>query len=173
MLSDSHVPERISELPPKLLSKIKSDDIILHAGDFVRWEVYQQFNNLATLYAVCGNMDEAKLKKFLPPKKVVELQGKKIGLCHGSGPPFGLGERLYREFGERCDVLIFGHSHIPYNRKIDNTLLFNPGGLSGNMAPPYTPTYGVLTLDGNDVWGEIFELEGLLQTRQVRGPGGH
>jgi len=159
VLSDTHVPERMAKLPQKFLDQIKSDDIIFHAGDFVRWEVFQKLKSLATLHAVFGNMDDTKLRKLLPQKKVVEVRGKKIGLCHGSGSPFKLGERLYREFHETCDVLIFGHSHVPYNRKIDHTLLFNPGSLSGNMISPFAATYGILTIELNDVWAEIFELE--------------
>ena len=141
------------------MDQIKSGDIIFHAGDFVRWEVFQKLKSLAMLHAVFGNMDDAKIGRILPQKKVVEVQGKKIGLCHGSGSPYRLSERVYREFGERCDVLIFGHSHVPYNRKIDDTLLFNPGSLSGNMTPPFAATYGVLTIEGDDVWAEIFELK--------------
>lgn len=159
VLSDTHVPERMARLPQKLLNQIKSDDIIFHAGDFVRWGVFQKLKSLATLHAVFGNMDEARIKKLLPQIKVVEVQGKKIGVCHGSGSPFRLGERVYREFEKRCDVLIFGHSHVPYSGKIKDTLLFNPGSLSGNMMPPFAATYGVLTIDGNDIWGEIFELK--------------
>jgi putative phosphoesterase len=159
VLSDTHVPERMRKLPQKFLDQIKSDDIIFHAGDFVRWEVFQKLDKLAKLHAVFGNMDDAKIRRFLPQKKVVEVAGKKIGLCHGSGSPFKLWERVHREFKEKCDVLIFGHSHTPHNRKIEQTLLFNPGSLSGNMAPPFDATYGVLTIEGNDVWGEIFELK--------------
>jgi len=158
VLSDTHVPERMAKLPQKLLNQIKSDDIIFHAGDFVLWEVFQKLKSLATLHAVFGNIDDAKIKGFLLKKKVVEVQGRKIGLCHGSGSPFGVGERVYGELGERCDVLIFGHSHVPYNRKIKDTLLFNPGSLSGNRTPPFGGTYGVLTID-DDIWGEIFEVE--------------
>lgn len=159
MLSDTHVPERMARLPQRLLNQIKSDDIIFHAGDFVAWGAFQELKSLATLYAVFGNMDEVRIKKLLPQMKVVEVQGKRIGVYHGSGSPFRLGERVYREFEERCDVLIFGHSHVPYNRKIKDTLLFNPGSLSGNMMPPFAATYGVLTIDGDDIWGEIFELK--------------
>lgn len=118
VLSDTHIPERMVKLPQKLLNQIKPDDIILHVDDFVRWEVFQKLKSLATIHAVCGNMDDGKIKEFLPQRRVVEVQGKKIGLCHGYGSPFKLAQRIYGEFKERCDVLIFGHSHVSYNRKI-------------------------------------------------------
>ncbi|MFQ6031661.1 MAG: metallophosphoesterase family protein [Candidatus Zixiibacteriota bacterium] len=160
VISDTHIPERMTKLPRKFLDKIKPDDVILHAGDFINWETLKELKSLATLYAVRGNMDHLKIKDSLDKKKRVSLQGKKVGLYHGSGLPFGLGERVYKEFEVKPDVIIFGHSHLPYNRKKENTLLFNPGSLSGNLMSPFA-TYGVLTIDGNDVWGEIFELEKL------------
>jgi putative phosphoesterase len=157
VISDTHIPERMAKLPQKFLDKINPHDIILHAGDFVNWETFKELESRATLYAVRGNMDHSKIKDFLDRKKLVNLQGKRIGIHHGSGAPFGLAERVYREFEEKPDVIIFGHSHFPYNKKKENTLLFNPGSLSGNLMSP-SASYGVLTIDDNDVWGEIFEL---------------
>jgi putative phosphoesterase len=160
VISDTHVPERMSKLPQKFLDKIKPQDVIFHAGDFVSWDTLKQLESLATLYAVRGNMDHSRVKSSLEEKRLVSLQGKKIGIYHGSGGPVGLGEKVYMQFGEKPDVIIFGHSHEPYNQKKENTLLFNPGSLSGNTTGPFA-TYGVLTIEGNDVWGEIFDLEKL------------
>jgi len=173
VISDTHVPERMAKLPQKLLDKIKPHDIIFHAGDFVNWDTFKELESLATLHAVYGNMDHPKIKNCLDKKKLVNLQGKRIGslhslqvgslrslqvgIYHGLGSPFGLGERVYKEFDEKPDVIIFGHAHLPYNKKKENTLLFNPGSLSGNLMSPHA-TYGVLNIDGNDVWAEIFEI---------------
>jgi putative phosphoesterase len=177
VISDTHVPERTSKLPQKFLDKIKPHDTIFHAGDFVCWETFKELESLATLYAVRGNMDHSKVKNSLEKKRLVSLQGKRIGslhslqvgIYHGSGPAIGLEEKVYAEFEEKPHVIIFGHSHIPYNKKKENTLLFNPGSLSGNSTSPSgrafrtSPfaTYGVLTIEGGDVWGEIFEIEKL------------
>jgi len=159
VLSDTHVPERKKELPRKLTQRIKSEDLVFHAGDFVGWEVFRELAGLARLYAVRGNMDCAKIKRSLPDKRVVEVEGKRIGICHGSGSPAGLPQRVYEQFGRKCDVLIFGHSHVPFNRKIERTLMLNPGSLSWNMALPFDATYGVLTIEGDQVWAEILELK--------------
>jgi putative phosphoesterase len=158
VLSDTHVPDRMVELPRKLIKLIRPEDTIFHAGDFVGWEFFDQLTQLATVHSVCGNMDSTKLRRFLPQKKVVNIQGKRIGIIHGSGSPINLADRIYEEMGRDCDVLIFGHSHVPYNIKKGHTLLFNPGSASGNMSPPFDATYGVLTIEGNDVWAEIENL---------------
>jgi predicted phosphodiesterase len=57
----------------------------------------------------------------------------------------------------RPDVIIFGHSHLPDLKKKENTLLFNPGSLSGNLTL-LSANYGVLNIEGNDIGGEIFKL---------------
>jgi putative phosphoesterase len=158
VLSDTHVPDKMEEIPRKLIKLIRQEDIIFHAGDFVGWEFFSRLANLATIYAVRGNMDSAEIGRFLPEKKVVEIKGKKIGITHGSGSSVKLAERVYRELGSNCDVSIFGHSHAPYNRKMGDTLLFNPGSVSGNMTPPFGATYGVLTIEGGDVWAEVVDL---------------
>lgn len=158
VLADTHVPERMTAIPRKFSDSVNPGDVIFHAGDFVRWEVLRELEELATVHGVWGNMDEARIRRLLPESKVVELQGKKIAICHGSGSPHKLGERVYRDFGKECDVLIYGHSHAPLNKKIDDTLLFNPGSLSGNLVPPFAATYGVLTIEGADLWGEIVEI---------------
>lgn len=158
VLSDTHVPDRMVELPRKLRKLIRSEDIIFHAGDFVCWEFFDQLTKLTTVHAVRGNMDSTKVRQFLPQRKVVDIQGKRIGIIHGSGSPINLADRVNEEMGRDCDVLIFGHSHIPYNRKLGRTLLFNPGSASGNMVSPFGATYGILTIEGDHVWAEIENL---------------
>jgi putative phosphoesterase len=158
VLADTHVPERMAALPGKFLSRVSPGDVIFHAGDFVGWEALKELEGLATVHGVRGNMDEPRIQKLLPESKVVDLEGQRIALCHGSGSPHGLAERLSREFKGRCDVLIFGHSHAPFNKKIGDILVFNPGSLSGNLVPPFGATYGVISIEGGDVWGEIHEI---------------
>jgi len=69
VLSDRHISERMAKLPQKFWDQIKSDDVIFHAGDFIRWEVFQKLKSLATLHAVFGNMDDAQIGRLLPQKK--------------------------------------------------------------------------------------------------------
>jgi hypothetical protein len=154
VISDTHIPERASRLPRKFVEKVKKDDIILHAGDFTGIEAYRDLDSLATLYAVRGNMDHPEIRRLLPAKRVLELCGFKIGLIHGSGSPFSLAERVYKEFEDNLDVIVFGHSHSPYNLMQGNTLLFNPGSLSGNF-PSWKKSYGILQVDEKKNRGEV------------------
>jgi len=158
VISDTHIPERISSLPQKFIEKVKKGDLILHAGDFTELKTYRDLECLATLYAVCGNMDYPEIKRLLPTRKVLEFSGCKIGLIHGFGSPFNLAKKVQREFDENLEVIIFGHSHSPYNLKHGETLLFNPGSLSGNLFS-WLKSYGILNMEEGKIWGEIIYLK--------------
>jgi putative phosphoesterase len=153
VISDTHIPERASELPRKFVEKIKKEDIIFHAGDFTSLKTYRELENLATLYAVCGNMDCPEIKELLPSKKIIEFSGFIVGLIHGSGSPFNLTEKVYKEFSQELDLIILGHSHTPYNQKFGEILLFNPGSLAGNFLS-WQKSYGILHTDRSKIWGE-------------------
>jgi hypothetical protein len=157
VISDTHVPEISRKIPEEFLSKIKSDDVLFHAGDFTNLETLRTLERRCKLYAVRGNMDYPDVKKILPEKKVIDISGKKIGILHGWGAPFDLAERVLKKFKESLDLLIFGHSHYPYHKKINNTLLFNPGSLAGN--PGFrNKTYGILRLEEEEIWADVIEL---------------
>ena len=158
VISDTHIPERSAKIPEEFLKQIKKDEIILHAGDFTNFEVLEQIRKLGSLYAVWGNMDDGKIKKFLPEKQILEVEGKTIGIYHGYGAPYGLEKKVYEKFEETLDVIVFGHSHTPYSQKIKNTLMFNPGSLSGNNQTG-NPSYGILRIEPGEIWGEIVEIK--------------
>ncbi len=154
VLSDTHlnsVTGAFKGLCDQLLAEV---DLIMHAGDFVSEEIVA-FLGKKPFHGVYGNMDAVGIKRQLPEKKVVELGPYKLGLIHGSGPKRGLEERVLAEF-QNVDVIVFGHSHRPENRRKDGVLLFNPGSAAG-----YTPSgfnsIGIIRLD-DTIRGEIIKL---------------
>lgn len=130
-------------------------DLILHAGDLVVPGILAAFAPCPVL-AVRGNMDPADCD--LPPRRVVELAGVRIGLIHGWGPPAGLIERVRGEFrDERLDCLVFGHSHEPLCRKENGLLLFNPGSATDRRRMPFE-SVGLLEVEAGRVNGRIIML---------------
>ncbi len=158
VISDTHVPEMSQKMPEDFLNLIKVDDILLHAGDFTDLKTFRDLERRCKIYAVQGNMDDPDVKGILPEKRIVDIYGKKIGIFHGSGAPFDLAERVCREFEEGLDVLIFGHSHTLFHKRIDKTLFFNPGSLAGNSDSRYG-TYGILRLEEKEIWADVIELK--------------
>ena len=144
VISDTHVGT-LSELPERLLQALVGVDLIVHAGDFTQRAVLEDLRKLADVKAVCGNMDSRELKEVLPRKDVFLLNGRRIGLTHGSGPPFGM-ERLIRRMFTDVDLIIFGHSHKPCDRYIGECLMFNPGRAKDS--------FGLLTI-GDQITAEI------------------
>jgi putative phosphoesterase len=155
VLSDTHIPVSAEELPADLLKALQGADLILHAGDLVELSVLDDLRAIAPVEAVCGNMDRWDARQVLPAKRVVEAQGKRIGLIHGSGAPWSLPRRMLKEF-DSVDIIVFGHSHRPLNERRKDVLLFNPGSPTDTTFAPY-PSYGVLEI-GDSVRAEIVRL---------------
>ena len=95
VISDTHIPQRIKELPDILVQEINKADGIIHAGDFTSYRFYENLKSISKeLYAVKGNMDDNYISTNLTDKLIIEIEGKRIGIMHGYGPPYGLEDIL-------------------------------------------------------------------------------
>ncbi|NQT07276.1 MAG: metallophosphoesterase family protein [Candidatus Omnitrophica bacterium] len=146
VLSDTHIPKSADWLPKKLCDELQDADLILHAGDLTDIDVYNRLKKIAPVRAVHGNMDDSILCKTLPEKDIIDAGIYKIGLIHGYGPPFGLTERVAREFSG-VDIIVFGHSHSPKNETKNGVLFFNPGSPTDKIFTR-SNSYGVIELNG-------------------------
>ena len=154
VLSDTHLKEPHPEFKKMIESYFRDVEYILHAGDFVDWNLVEYLSTQKELIAVCGNMDPPEIRKAFPGKRMVKLGGFQIGIMHGGGPPFGLESRVRAEFDE-VDVIVYGHSHTPANHQVKNILLFNPGSPTRSFINK--PTIGILHL-GEKIEGEIIKI---------------
>src|SRR5512138_1934882 len=121
-LSDTHLDEK-AQLPPGLAELLSGADMILHAGDFVSIEIYKALEEMGRLEAVCGNADSQEIKRLLPVRKTVEVEGIRIGLVHRASHSFDTtgAEMMAREM--EVGVLVFGHIHRPIVEKGDRLLI--------------------------------------------------
>lgn len=147
VLSDTHVTS-FAEIPDRILVTLAKVDLIVHTGDFVAKGVLDGLKRLGEIKAVRGNMDSEELKRVLPEKEFLEIEGKRIGIIHGWGAPYGIEDRVGKIF-EGVDVVIFGHSHQSKNEVKDGILFFNPGQARNS--------FGILII-GKEVKGEIISL---------------
>jgi uncharacterized protein len=146
VLADTHLrrawPNR--RLPRLAVAALETADVILHAGDVTEAEHLEALRHYAPVHAVLGNNDRS-LVGFLPESLEVVLAGVRVGMIHDSGPSRGRERRLHDRFPD-ADVVVFGHSHVPWNRPgIDGQLLFNPGSPTERRSRPHR-TIGVLEL---------------------------
>ncbi|MNW66269.1 Phosphodiesterase YfcE [compost metagenome] len=79
---------------------------------------------------IAGNNDGAEIIRRLGERKIVTLEGVRIGMIHGHAPYSRKGtdgNALLAFEGEKVDCILFGHSHQPLLRQEGDILLFNPG----------------------------------------------
>lgn len=160
VLSDTHIPVRAAKIPQQAIERFKDADLIVHAGDFQTIEVVSLLKSYGKFVGVAGNMDSDDTADALPEKAIINIKNGnkefKIGLVHGFGAPQGLAERILGFFEEKFDCIIFGHSHSPFNEKINGTLMFNPGSPTDTVFAPIN-TFGMLKI-GKEIIGEIIKI---------------
>lgn len=156
IISDTHIPKAALDLPRRVYEEFRNVDMIFHAGDFIEIGVLEKLRKIAPTHAVYGNMDMPDVKAALPQKEIVKVDGFKIGLMHGWGPPNRLVEVVSREFN-RVDVIVYGHAHAAFCEKIKNTLFFNPGSPTDRIFATYH-SFGILEI-GEGIAGTIIRLE--------------
>jgi putative phosphoesterase len=157
VLADTHIVGSGSErLPAPVWDMLRVADIILHAGDVVSAEFLDELRALAPVHAVLGNNDRT-LVGVLPDQVELELGGVRVAMLHDSGARRGREERMARRFPS-AKVVVFGHSHVPWNEPgIDGQLLFNPGSATQRRMQPHR-TFGVLHFERGEVKGEILPI---------------
>jgi len=155
VISDTHIPKNALDLPEVVYKALSDVDLILHAGDLVEMPVLKKLKKIAPTHAVHGNMDMPKVKATLPEKDIIEVERFKIGLIHGFGPPGRVSAMVMEEF-KKVDAIVFGHTHYPFNEKVDGVLLFNPGSPTDTIFAPYN-SYGILEVD-NEIKGKIIRI---------------
>ena len=122
-------------MPEACREVLEAADLILHVGDFTTAAFLEELRAFAPLEAVCGNMDEPALRAALPERVVVQAEGLQIGLVHDPGPLAGRHGRLAAAFPE-CDVVVYGHTHMPEVARAGTTWMINPGSPTERRRAP-------------------------------------
>jgi putative phosphoesterase len=159
VISDTHLPRGSRRLPQACVERIAGADLLLHAGDFSTLEVLRELEAIGPpLVGVHGNVDSAELRQLLPAERTLDAQGARIAMVHDAGPRAGRLERLRGRFGERADVVVFGHSHLPLHEQApDGFQIFNPGSPTERRRAP-SHTMGLIDVLGGLANCEIVSL---------------
>lgn len=153
VISDTHLTEYSESLKKAIDFYYADIDLVLHAGDITSLSVLDMFGG-REVRVVRGNMDFA-IEAGLPEKLEFTLEGIRFGLMHGWGNPYGLREKLRKEFGE-LDCLVYGHTHQAFNETRNGILYFNPGSASDSFLGG-KKTVGILEIN-NGISGKIIEI---------------
>ena len=138
LIADTHVPKRARDLPAPVWAEVERADVVVHAGDWVDVALLDELEARAErLVAVWGNNDHGALRERLTEVARVEVEGVRLGVVHETGASAGRERRC----AERCadlDVLVFGHSHIPWDTTAPGGLrLLNPGSPTDRRRQPH------------------------------------
>ncbi len=146
LLADTHVPKRARLLPSAVRAAASGVDLVVHAGDWVRIDVLDELTALAPVLGVWGNNDGDDLRARLPEVARRTVDGVRVAVVHETGAAAGREKRMDAAYPE-TDLLVFGHSHIPWDSVTPNGLrLLNPGSPTDRRRQP-TCTMMTLVLD--------------------------
>jgi putative phosphoesterase len=137
VISDTHLPRGNRTLPAACVERLRSADLILHAGDLMTADVLADLRALGPpVEAVHGNVDDAQVRRLLPSARLVDAGGARIAITHDAGPAVGRLERLRLRFAD-ADAVVFGHSHVPLHERDDSGFqIFNPGSPTDRRRQP-------------------------------------
>jgi putative phosphoesterase len=146
LLADTHVPMRARDLPAEVWAAVEAADVVIHAGDWVSPGLLDALEaRAARLIGVFGNNDGPPLRARLPEVAEADLGGVRLAVVHETGPATGREGRCAARFPGR-DLLVFGHSHIPWDTVAPGGLrLVNPGSPTDRRRQPHA-TYMTATL---------------------------
>ncbi|MDG5486877.1 metallophosphoesterase family protein [Mycolicibacterium gadium] len=128
LIADTHVPKRARDLPARVWDEVAQADVVMHAGDWVEPSLLDTLEARAQRLIACwGNNDGAELRIRLPERADVTLEGVRFTVTHETGASGGREARMAKLYPD-TDVLVFGHSHIPWDTTAKTGLrLLNPG----------------------------------------------
>jgi phosphoesterase, MJ0936 family len=141
IVSDTHLPVRAKDLPAPVWAAVDAADVVVHAGDWVSVDLLDALEGRARrLVGVYGNNDGAPLRARLPEVARVELDGVRLAVVHETGAAAGRERRCLAAYRD-VDVLVFGHSHIPWDTtaaRADGSALrlLNPGSPTDRRRRP-------------------------------------
>jgi putative phosphoesterase len=138
VLADTHVPVRARDLPAEVWAEVREADVVVHAGDWVDVGLLDRLQAAAPrLLGVYGNNDGPPVRTRLPEVAHAALEGVRVTVVHETGATKGREIRADRTF-PATDLLIFGHSHIPWDSTTPGGMrLLNPGSPTDRRGQPH------------------------------------
>lgn len=149
LLADTHLPRRAKDLPSEVWDQVDRADLVVHAGDWVTVDLLDALSTRADVLGCWGNNDGPELRARLPEVARRTVAGVRLAVVHETGPSQGRAARMDAAYDD--EVLVFGHSHIPWDTVTPRGLrLLNPGSPTDRRSQPYC-TYMTLDLPSSAV----------------------
>jgi putative phosphoesterase len=149
LLADTHVPKRARDLPSAVWAQVEAADLVVHAGDWVDVALLDALEERSRALLACwGNNDGPALRARLPEVARATLEGVRVAVVHETGAAAGR-ERRADQGHPDTDLLVFGHSHIPWDSVTPGGMrLLNPGSPTDRRRQPTCTCMTVDLVDG-------------------------
>ena len=126
VMSDTHLPLRARDLPARLWDEVDRADLVVHAGDWVDVATLDRLEARSSALLACwGNNDGPELRARLPEVARATVEGVRVAVVHETGAKERRGERMRAAYPD-TDLLVFGHSHIPWDTHACRTATAEP-----------------------------------------------
>jgi uncharacterized protein len=137
LLADTHLPRRAKDLPDAVWAEVERADVVVHAGDWVEVDLLDRLEARSRRVLACwGNNDGSDLRQRLPEVARAELAGVRVAVVHETGGREGRDARMRAAYPD-TDLLVFGHSHIPWDTSHHGLRLLNPGSPTDRRRQPH------------------------------------
>ena len=148
LLADTHLPRRAKDLPDAVWAQVERADLVVHAGDWVEADLLDRLEaRSASVLGCWGNNDGADLRARLPEVARATIAGVRVAVVHETGASPGREVRM-RAAHPDTDLLVFGHSHIPWDTTHEGLRLLNPGSPTDRRRQPYCTFMTARLTDG-------------------------
>lgn len=132
VISDTHLREPSPWFKRFFAAHLLGADVLIHCGDITGKPMLDYMaDNHPFFYGVPGNTCDQLVAQELPAMLRVQLAGRNVGVAHGWGERSRVPLAVYEAFGPGLDLILFGHTHRQTKMTLGDTLLVNPGSLSG------------------------------------------
>ena len=137
LVSDTHAPRFWKAMPPRVAAAFDGVDLILHGGDVCEPSVLDALATIAPVHVALGNNDGGPVAAWgAEPVVRVSVDGVAVVVVHDSGPRDGRGARLRRLYPD-AGLVVFGHSHIPWDVTTGDQRAVNPGSPTDRRRQPH------------------------------------
>jgi putative phosphoesterase len=166
LLSDTHIPEAVKELPmPELRAAFKGVDLIMHGGDIYYRSVLDDLAEIAPVIAAQGDDDfgSTLMDERVKERHILNIEGHCIWLVHERPkmftPPPPPHRRAY-EFRniEVPEIVVFGHQHKTIVESYEDLLMVSPGSPTFLHYRQGLGTVGILNIADGKVDVNILHL---------------
>jgi putative phosphoesterase len=148
VLADTHLPKRAKDLPPVVWEAVDQADLVVHAGDWVDVTLLDALEERGPVLGCWGNNDGPPLRARLPEVARATIEGVRLAVVHETGASTGRERRMAAAYPDD-DVLVFGHSHIPWDTVAPSGLrLLNPGSPTDRRRQPHGTYLTMTVADG-------------------------